>query len=430
MESQPAVEPAPGAEAAASVERRPVVVSATPAAPAEPTEPYPASPTSTPAVPLTGPGQPKPNIFQRTWDRSQAWVQANPRRAAIWAGAILLLIIGFFIPVEEPHVALSGEPIFSQGPWWLTNSILTTLLIDLIILLLALSATLRMQMIPSGMQNFMEMVIEYLYGLAESIAGRDAQRFFPWVATIFFLVIISNWSGLIPGVGSIGYFQSEVHLEEPHQEEEEQQGEQALSMDRQLAMADGNLMVVLPAPAPQEGEGQGQEPLPGETEAAAHEAHFVPLFRSPSADLNLTFALALTVMVMVQVWGIRALGGSYFRKFFNASGQGFMKGINIFVGLLELISEFSRLIAFGFRLFGNIFAGEVVLATMAFLIPFLLPVPFYILEVFVGLVQALVFMMLALVFFSMATISHGHNDHGEHHGHGEGQQVVHEGAPI
>lgn len=416
-ETQPAAEPAPGAEAAASVERQPVVVSETPAAS---TEPYPASPVSTPAVPLTGPGQAKPNVFQRTWERFQAWVQANPRRAAIWGGAILLLIIGFFVPVTEPHVALSGEPIFSQGPWWLTNSILTTLLIDLIILLLALSATMRMQMIPSGMQNFMEMVIEYLYGLAESIAGRDAHRFFPWVATIFFLVIISNWSGLIPGVGSIGYYHNEVHSEEPHQEE--QQGEQALRMERQLAMADGNLMVVLPAPAPQEGEGQAAE-------EEGHGPKFVPLFRSPSADLNLTFALSLTVMVMVQVWGIQALGGSYFKKFFNTSGQGLMKGINIFVGLLELISEFSRLIAFGFRLFGNIFAGEVVLATMAFLIPFLLPVPFYILEVFVGLVQALVFMMLALVFFSMATISHGHDDHDEHHGH-EGQQAVHEGAPV
>ena len=94
-----------------------------------------------------------------------------------------------------------------------------------------------------------------------------------------------------------------------------------------------------------------------------------------------------------------------------------MKGINGFVGILEIISEFSRILAFGFRLFGNIFAGEIVLATMAFLVTFYLPVPFYILEVFVGFVQALVFMMLALVFFHMSTISHGH-DHDDHeHAH-------------
>jgi len=107
------------------------------------------------------------------------------------------------------------------------------------------------------------------------------------------------------------------------------------------------------------------------------------------------------------------LGGRYFKKFWNTSGHGFMKGINGFVGILELISEFARIIAFGFRLFGNIFAGEIVLATMAFLFAFLLPIPFYALEVFVGFVQALVFMMLALVFFQMSTISHGSHD--EHH---------------
>jgi F-type H+-transporting ATPase subunit a len=90
-----------------------------------------------------------------------------------------------------------------------------------------------------------------------------------------------------------------------------------------------------------------------------------------------------------------------------------MKGINAYVGILELISEISRVLSFGFRLFGNIFAGEIVLATMAFLVAFLIPVPFYALEVFIGFVQALVFMMLTLVFFHMASISHG--EHDEHH---------------
>jgi F-type H+-transporting ATPase subunit a len=119
-------------------------------------------------------------------------------------------------------------------------------------------------------------------------------------------------------------------------------------------------------------------------------------------------------MFSVQVWGVRFLGGSYFRKFFTFSGPNlFMKCISAFVGILELISEFARILSFAFRLFGNVFAGEIVLATMAFLGAFLLPVPFYALEVFVGFVQALVFMMLALVFFQMASLSHG--DHEEHH---------------
>lgn len=331
----------------------------------------------------------------KIWERFKAWVQANPVKAGVWAGVIILLILGFVIPVPTPHVALSGEPIFSDGPRWLTNSMVATIVVDIVIILLALLATARMKLVPSGWQNFMEMVIEYLYGLAESIAGRDARRYFPWVATIFFYVIISNWSGLIPGVGSIGFFHDAAPATE---------GEHALASGRQLAMADGSLLLVEPAAV---------DAAP----AAAEEGHrvFVPLFRPPSADLNMTFALSLVVMTMVQVWGVRALGGSYFRKFFNLSGEGFMKYINGFVGILELISEFSRVLAFGFRLFGNIFAGEIVLATMAFLIAFLLPIPFYVLEIFVGFVQALVFMMLALVFFTMATISHGHDDH--EHGH-------------
>jgi F-type H+-transporting ATPase subunit a len=140
------------------------------------------------------------------------------------------------------------------------------------------------------------------------------------------------------------------------------------------------------------------------------------LFRAPSADLNFTFALAICTMIMVQIWGVRYLGVSYFRKFFTFSGPNlFMKFIFAFVGILELMSEVARILSFGFRLFGNIFAGEIVLATMAFLFAFLLPVPFYGLEVFVGFVQALVFMMLTLVFFQMATMSHGDHHDEQHH---------------
>lgn len=319
--------------------------------------------------------------------------------------AVLLLasmVMKFFWPVPPPHVALSGEPIFSDGPAWLTNSVVTTVIVDVVLLLLALITRFSLKEVPSGLQNMMEAVVEALYGLAESVSGKNASKFFPWVATIFLFVIISNWSGLIPGVGSIGFF----HPVESHGTEEAPatEGEgHGYRIDGQLAMAGGSIILASP---------QREQAAP----AAAESEHgkFVPLFRAPSADLNVTFALAIATMVMVQIWGFRYLGGSYFRKFWNFSGpNGFMKGINGFVGILELISEFARIIAFGFRLFGNIFAGEIVLATMAFLVAFLLPVPFYALEVFVGFVQALVFMMLALVFFQMATISHGGHD--EHH---------------
>lgn len=350
------------------------------------------------------------NLYNRTKEKAQE----NPRRTAIWVGLVILFLLSFLVPVDPPHVALSGEPIFSNGPKWFTNSVLTTILVDIFIILLAFFTARSMKVVPTGLQNMMEAILEYLLNLSESVAGKDARRYFPWVVTIFIFVIFSNWSGLIPGVGSIGFYHTEaehgeeLHLEEEHEDAGEGEHEEApaeddhgLYWDSQLAMADGNLILV---------EQSAVEPAP----APAEEGHakFVPLFRAPSADLNMTFALAIVTMVMVQVWGVRALGGGYFRKFFSWHGESLaMKLIGAFVGILELVSEFSRLIAFGFRLFGNIFAGEIMLATMAFLIAFLLPIPFYVLEIFVGFVQALVFMMLALVFFSMSTISHGHDEH-------------------
>jgi F-type H+-transporting ATPase subunit a len=115
------------------------------------------------------------------------------------------LVTKFVLPVPPPHVALSGEPIFSTGPAWFTNSVLTTIIVDIILLLLALATRFSLKEVPSGLQNVMEAVVEALYGLAESVAGKNAAKFFPWVATLFLFVIISNWSGLIPGVGSIGF---------------------------------------------------------------------------------------------------------------------------------------------------------------------------------------------------------------------------------
>jgi F-type H+-transporting ATPase subunit a len=327
----------------------------------------------------------------------------------VWTIIVGVLLVAsvvtkFVLPVPPPHVALSGEPIFSDGPKWFTNSVLATIIVDIILIILALMTRFSLKEVPSGLQNVMEAVIEALYGLAESVAGKNAGKFFPWVATIFLFVIISNWSGLIPGVGSIGFYHpvGEYGAEE-HKEEAPAGDSHGYLLENQLAMVGGSIILAAPARVQ-------EAPIAAESE----HGKFVPLFRAPSADLNVTFALAIATMVMVQIWGVRHLGGSYFRKFFNFTGpNAFMKGINGFVGILELISEFARIIAFGFRLFGNIFAGEIVLATMAFLFAFLLPVPFYALEVFVGFVQALVFMMLALVFFQMATISHGGHD--EHH---------------
>lgn len=334
-----------------------------------------------------------PSIFQRLSGRIEAYVKANPRRAWTILGIVVLLllsvIVKIVVEVPQPHVSLAGEPLLLHGPSWFTNSLLTTFIVDIIVIALALLATRKLDLIPSGLQNFMEMVIEFLYSLAESIAGSAAGKYFPWAATLFFFIIVSNYSGLIPFVGSLGFY---------HPTEEEHSAARIVA-DGQLAMANGKLLL-------QEGDAP---------ETEEHHEALVPLFRAPSADLSTTFALALSTMFMVQWHGYRALGGKYFGKFafWSPSGEGMMKPINGFVMFLELISEISRILTFAFRLFGNIFAGEVVLAVIAFLVPFLIPLPFYALEVLVGAIQALVFTMLALIFFNMATISHEHSE--EHH---------------
>jgi F-type H+-transporting ATPase subunit a len=184
---------------------------------------------------------------------------------------------------------------------------------------------------------------------------------------------------LLPGVGSIGW------LEHPHTE-----GEHGF-------VANGPVLTAEEAPEGEEGW------------------IVVPWLRAPSADLNFTLALAIVTVVLTQYYGVKSQRGHYFKKFFDTSGfkQGVLMGvIGIFVGILELIGELSRLLSFSFRLFGNIFAGEVLLMVIAFLIPYIASLPFYGLELFVGFIQAAVFMMLAVVFMSMATQGHGSESHG------------------
>lgn len=316
-----------------------------------------------------------------------------PRNAFLSLFVLVLLIASFILRAPSPHVSLAAEPLLEEGPKWLTNALITTFIVDLIIIILAVATRFSLKDEPTGFGNFMEFVVETLYGLVESVAGKNARKFFPWVATIFIIVILSNYSGLIPGVGSIGLTHGGGHTEE-HKEGDDGHG---AILNGEIAMADGKIVLF---------------DSPATTGAEEGYGKFVPLFRAPSADLNMTFALAIITMFMVQFWGLQALGAGYLKKFFNFSGSGAMKAINIFSGILELVSEFAKIISFAFRLFGNIFAGEVLLAVMAFLITFLIPVPFYGLELFVGFIQALVFMMLAVVFFSTAVVSH---DHGDHH---------------
>lgn len=271
-----------------------------------------------------------------------------------------------------PHVSLSAENLATVAGFNFSNSIFTSLIASSLILLFAyyVSSKLKSTDRPTGIQNFVELILDGLLSLMNSVTGDrlKSYRFFPFVATFFMFILLNNWLGLMPGVGTIS-----VML--PHETVA------AAVLDDQTEVEELAI------------EGSYQK----ETEL-----HAVPIFRPGTADINTTLALAIFSVLMTQVMGFSYLSFSYFSKFFNFSSP-----IFFFVGILELFSEFAKIISFAFRLFGNIFAGEVLLVVIAFLVPVIVPMPFYGLELFVGFIQALVFSMLTLVFFTMATQAHG-----------------------
>lgn len=245
------------------------------------------------------------------------------------------------------HIEIAAEKLFSLFGLPVTNTLLTSWIVVGVLALGALLLSRRMAMIPRGFQNIFETVVEAFLELMESTFGsrKQAAKYLPVVATIFLFVLISNWLGILPGIGSIGF---------------------------------------------------------REVGEASSEARFVPLLRSAASDLNFTIALAIAAVLIVNVLGIAAVGaGKHFSKFFTVKSP-----VDFFVGILEFISEIAKMISFSFRLFGNVFAGEVLLVTTAFLVPYLVPVPFLGLELFVGFIQALVFSMLTMVFISIAVAEH------------------------
>lgn len=240
----------------------------------------------------------------------------------------------------EAHIALAAEKLWQIGPVPITNSILTTWIVTAILIAFAIAATRKISAVPSGLQNIAEAIVEAFGDLVTTVAAEKAKVFLPIVASFFFFILFGNYLGLIPGIGSIGFFQDH----------------------------------------------NGKEV-------------FVPLFRSINADLNTTLALALVSLGITHFLAIKYLGiWHYLQKFFS------LNPLFLFVGLLEIIAEITKIFSLSFRLFGNIFAGEVLLTTATTrLYAFLIPVPFYFLEILVGFVQALIFAMLTLVFMVILT---------------------------
>jgi F-type H+-transporting ATPase subunit a len=239
------------------------------------------------------------------------------------------------------EISIKAEELFEIGAFSVTNSLLLAFVTFAIFILAALILNRRLALVHGIFQGTIELFLESTLDLMDSILGerRLSEKYLPLIATIFLFIMLSNWLGLLPFVGSVG-----LHVVE---------------------------------------EG--------------HEV-FVPLLRAPAADLNFTIALAIISVFGVQILGVLAVGFfRHFSKYFT-----FKNPILTFAGLLEFIAEFVKIISFSFRLFGNVFAGEVLLIIIGFLIPYILPLPFLFLEVFVGFIQAFIFAMLTLVFVAMA----------------------------
>lgn len=357
----------------------------------------------------------------------------------------LMLILGSFVPLTKPvrpFIQLPGEvypgteglPILGG----ITNTFMSTVVAWMMVVVLVLVLKARSRTadeIPTGFYNFFEMIVEAAYNFAEGIAGPKVKNFFPWFMTFILIILTTNWMGLIPGWDSIGFYEWKPHKAALDAEKEaianniefteedfheiEHTTDEANIGDLRIAplfliRADANAQEDAAIVEDDHGRKIGRSP-----EAA--DWTIVPFLRPGATDLNFTLAFALVAMVMVQFYGFKYLGGrGYLSKFFPFIGKGWgkqvsknpIKAIDPAVGLLELVSEISKIISFAFRLLGNIFAGMVLLFVMAYLLP-IANVVFFGLEFFVGLIQALVFALLMLIFMVSAT--EGHHGDEEHH---------------
>ena len=273
-----------------------------------------------------------------------------------------------WLGVPQPHPALPSEPIFHIFSFTVTNTIIATWITMAVLILLFIAAFSRSRLIPTRIQSLFESLLGFVYNLVVSIAGeKDGRRFFPFVATIFLFVGFNAWLALVPGFGSITFHTHEGEME---------------------------------------------------------------LIRSANTDLNTTLALALVTFCVTEFMGLKRLRLSYLKKFFVFGGMinGFKKlfkgkigqavmefvsgFISFFTGIIELLGEFIRIVSLTFRLFGNMTAGEILLLSITYLLPFLVPIVFYGLEVLVGFIQALVFAGLTIVYISLAVAAHSSEEHG------------------
>jgi F-type H+-transporting ATPase subunit a len=282
-------------------------------------------------------------------------------------------------PIHEEVIhetTIFAEPIFNIGSFQVTNSLINSWFAVLVIIALCIFLRLNIKKVPGKIQHIFEIFLEGALSLCDQVTNdrKTTLKIFPLVASLFIFILINNWLGLLPVVGSMGFLAKE----------------------------------------------------------AGHSI-FIPLFRAGTADINTTLALSIAIVIGSNIFGIIAIGawktfnkyvnikalGGIFTKFREDKNVVIVAPITFFVGILELIGEIAKVASLSFRLFGNVFAGEVLLASMGAIFLYLLPTPFLFLEVFIGLIQALIFSLLATVYFTIAS-----QDHGEHEEENHGKELV------
>jgi F-type H+-transporting ATPase subunit a len=264
------------------------------------------------------------------------------------------------------HISTTPEVLFYLGPIPVSNSMLTSWIAALLLIAAGVLVGKSFKRLPSGLQHVFEIVYEMFENLAGDALGKAGKTFVPFAVTLFLLILVNNWLGILPGVGSLGIYRAA----EP-------------------AVVGGSET------------SSEQNAAAGEGTSGEHELEFVPLFRGGNADLNMTFALATIAMVTVHVVGVRS--------------SGLKVHLSHFKNPLEIISELTKVLSFSFRLFGNVFAGEVLLAAMIGILAIItgnqltiyglvggvVAVPFVVFELFVGFIQAFVFAVLTLSFIAL-----------------------------
>jgi F-type H+-transporting ATPase subunit a len=269
------------------------------------------------------------------------------------------------------NIPIAAEPVFSIGGFVFTNALVNSTILMIAFVVFAGALRASMSVIPGKLQNAFEAALEFLFGYFDQVTGsrEKSKRFLPIVGTLFFFILLSNWMGLLPGTGSIGVWQTV----EGHRE-------------------------------------------------------LVPLFRPASSDLNLTLAMALISVLSSHLIGMVSLGFfTHWNKFIQLGTiwkalktlnpmKILVALIEFLVGFIELFSEAAKVVSLSLRLFGNVFAGEVLMTVISSLVAFFVPLPFMAMEIIVGIVQATVFAMLTLVYLTiMSSPPHGEGEHAEHH---------------